>query len=168
MSRRRGWLARPGQQVTVEGNYTVVERVGSSVVQNFAVPPLYRLGPVALAPLDIDREVAREQPSQLLNTRYRQPGFVGRAELLADLMEWRGGQTTSSGLLLHGPGGQGKSRVAGEFARECRDEGWTVYEVRHGNDRMARAHTSVPTVDSESKGLPRPWASRSRPARRPI
>lgn len=153
MSPRRGWLAGPGQQVTVHGNMTVVERVGSSVVQNIQQPPLYRLEPAARAPLDIDRDQAREQPSQLLNPRYRQPEFVGRAALLRDLRKWCRARAASSALLLHGPGGQGKSRVAEEFARRCRDEGWTVFQVRHGTDHMARTHIAVAEADTDSRGL---------------
>ncbi|MER6313119.1 tetratricopeptide repeat protein [Streptomyces sp. NPDC001581] len=153
MTPRRGWLARPGQQVTVHGNMTVVERVGSSVVQNFDQPPLYHLGPATRAPLDIDRDRVRKQPSQLLNPRCRQPKFVGRAAFFDDLREWRDAENASSALLLHGPGGQGKSRVAEEFARQCQDEGWTVFQVRHGSDRTTPAHTSVPEANREAEGL---------------
>ncbi|MEU7725439.1 tetratricopeptide repeat protein [Streptomyces sp. NPDC040724] len=155
MTPRRGWLARPGQQVTVHGNMTVVERVGSSVVQNFDQPPLYHLGLATRAPLDIDREKVREHPSQLLNPRYPQPEFVGRSALLGDLREWRGAKTASSALLLHGPGGQGKSRVAEELARESQEAGWTVFQVRHGSDRMTRPHAQspVPEADGGSAGL---------------
>ncbi|MER6196200.1 tetratricopeptide repeat protein [Streptomyces sp. NPDC001586] len=155
MTPRRGWLPRPGQQVTVHGNMTVVERVGSSVVQNFDQPPLYHLGPATRAPLDVDREKVREHPSQLLNPRYPQPEFVGRAALLGDLREWRDAKAASSALLLHGPGGQGKSRVAEEFARESREAGWTVFQVRHGSDRMTRSHppSPLPEADGDSDGL---------------
>ncbi|MEU9086157.1 hypothetical protein [Streptomyces sp. NPDC048357] len=155
MTPRRGWLARPGRRVTVHGNMTVVERVGSSVVQNFDQPPLYHLGPATRAPLDIDREKVREHPSQLLNPRYPQPEFVGRAALFGDLREWRGAKAASSALLLHGPGGQGKSRVAEEFARESREAGWTVFQVRHGSDRMTPSYTRspLPEADGDSEGL---------------
>lgn len=85
--------------------------------------------------------------------RCRQPEFVGRAALFAELRNWCGARAPASALLLHGPGGQGKSRVAEEFARQCRDEGWTVFQVRHGSDRMTRAHTPVPEADTGSEGL---------------
>ncbi|MGW0786351.1 tetratricopeptide repeat protein [Streptomyces sp. NPDC002913] len=86
---------------------------------------------------------ARDQPSLLLRAEHQQIGFVGREPVLTTLREWRGpagsGPAPVSVWLLHGPGGQGKSRLAIEFGRESRQKGWTVVQVRHGTDRSSGA-----------------------------
>ncbi|MFE6833811.1 tetratricopeptide repeat protein [Streptomyces sp. NPDC057705] len=45
--------------------------------------------------------------------------------------------------------------MAEEFARESRDAGWTVFQVRHGSDRPARPHarSPLPEADGDSEGL---------------
>ncbi len=72
------------------------------------------------------------QPSRLLDARSQVVDFVGRDQELLDLAEWR--DDSRAGLavcLLHGPGGQGKTRLATEFARLSNDAGWTVLQARY-------------------------------------
>ncbi|ARF56488.1 tetratricopeptide repeat protein [Streptomyces gilvosporeus] len=73
---------------------------------------------------------ARHQPSYLLHpgnqvVPYRQP--VADLKTLAD---WRDGGEAFSVLLLHGPGGQGKTRTAQHFASCAVADGWSVAQAR--------------------------------------
>ncbi|MFC8666272.1 tetratricopeptide repeat protein [Streptomyces sp. NPDC057199] len=79
-----------------------------------------------------DPEWLRELPSRMLNARHRVVEFTGRADELAALHEWRQTGPRLAARWLHGPGGQGKSRLAAQFATECVDAGWKVVNVVHG------------------------------------
>ncbi|GAA2974681.1 ATP-binding protein [Actinokineospora diospyrosa] len=77
------------------------------------------------------------QPSRLLDARAQVVGFLGRQTELAQLADWRDARDANrSVLLLHAPGGQGKSRLAAEFAERSRDprlpnaERWRVSQAR--------------------------------------
>jgi len=72
-----------------------------------------------------------DQPSRLLNARHRIVPFTGRDSETARLSAWRNG-TGMSALLLHGPGGSGKTRLAAEFADASAAAGWKVVDARHG------------------------------------
>ncbi|WP_240810346.1 tetratricopeptide repeat protein [Actinomadura sp. WMMA1423] len=68
-------------------------------------------------------------PAELLRARREVAPFRGRAELLAKLRSWAGSGTGAGGCgvwLLHGPGGQGKTRVAARLAGELSAAGWVV------------------------------------------
>jgi tetratricopeptide (TPR) repeat protein len=72
------------------------------------------------------------QPSRLLDPHSAVVGFTGREYVLARLAEWRDTATSRlSALVLHGPGGQGKTRLADEFARQTALAGWKVVSVAH-------------------------------------
>ncbi|TXS22166.1 ATP-binding protein [Streptomyces sp. ms191] len=81
-----------------------------------------------------------EQPSQLLLARHEVVPFTGRADELTTLERWRDGKTpdgrpiVASVALLHGGGGQGKTRLATELARRTAAAGgWKVWQaVRTG------------------------------------
>lgn len=81
-----------------------------------------------------------EQPSQLLLARHEVVPFTGRADELTALERWRDGKTldgrpiVASVALLHGGGGQGKTRLAAELARRTAAAGgWKVWQaVRTG------------------------------------
>ncbi|MFD0203205.1 MULTISPECIES: tetratricopeptide repeat protein [Saccharothrix] len=55
-------------------------------------------------------------PGELLDPRYEVVSFHGRVEELAELERWRDGDAAASVLLLHGPAGVGKTRLARQFA----------------------------------------------------
>ena len=74
----------------------------------------------------------RELPSRLLNARHRVVGFTGRQAELEDLRRWRDGAARLSMQWLHGPGGQGKTRLADEAAEQAVAAGWLVVTAVHG------------------------------------
>ncbi|MFI7118848.1 tetratricopeptide repeat protein [Amycolatopsis sp. NPDC049868] len=73
--------------------------------------------------------------SHLLAARNRIVPFTGREAELAALAEWLADPSPGVHVkLVHGPGGQGKSRLAAEFAMNAADDGWTVGQARHHTD----------------------------------
>ncbi|MCG8916600.1 tetratricopeptide repeat protein [Actinokineospora sp. PR83] len=80
-----------------------------------------------------DRAGLADRPSTLLDARSAVVPFTGRETELAALTAWRDADTAGpSALLLHGPGGQGKSRLAARFAELSAADGWVVAQARHG------------------------------------
>ncbi|GAB4051434.1 tetratricopeptide repeat protein [Catellatospora paridis] len=93
--------------------------------------PVYVLENWRPAP-PVDSEVLRELPSRMLNARNAVVEFTGRDDELASLLAWRGLHSRLAVRWLHGPGGQGKSRLAARFAEECLQDGWKVVNAVHG------------------------------------
>ncbi|WKU46092.1 hypothetical protein Q3V23_19615 [Streptomyces sp. VNUA116] len=96
--------------------------------------PLYRVDAFPSTRPRLTVEEARAQPARLLLARLGAVTFTGRADELKRLAEWRDDAPPVSVLLLHGPGGQGKTRLAAQFAARSRDEGWDVLQARHAGD----------------------------------
>lgn len=71
-------------------------------------------------------------PSRVLNARYAVVDFTGRGAELTALRRWRDHGRRLAIQWLHAPGGQGKSRLAAEFARESAAAGWTVATASRG------------------------------------
>jgi len=82
---------------------------------------------------------ARARPSRLLAARHAVVPFDAgrRREQLDRLTAWRDESASSrtSVLLVHGPGGQGKTRLAGYFADQSRQAGWRVVAAEQGLPR---------------------------------
>ncbi|WP_157518811.1 tetratricopeptide repeat protein [Herbidospora mongoliensis] len=98
--------------------------------------PRYRLEPMSPPPR---RPVNELSLSQLLATRNGVVDFTGRDTERARLRRWRDDGAGLAALLVHGPGGQGKTRLAECFAAESRRAGWGVTAVRHvGEARQGR------------------------------
>ncbi|MFC8447884.1 hypothetical protein [Kitasatospora sp. NPDC057223] len=74
----------------------------------------------------------RELPSRMLNARWEVVGFTGRAEDLARLRSWCADGPRLAVRWLHAPGGQGKTRLAAQLARESAAEGWKVVTATEG------------------------------------
>ncbi|MET8481864.1 tetratricopeptide repeat protein [Streptomyces clavifer] len=74
------------------------------------------------------------QPSRLLNSRFAVVDFTERDRELDDLARWRddNGGARLTARLLHAPGGQGKTRLAAEFAGHSARSGWKVVTATHG------------------------------------
>ena len=84
-------------------------------------------------------------PSALLNARYQVVDFIGRDDELRDSAAWRDEPGSALRVrLLHGQGGQGKTRLAAEFAARSARAGWTVGQVRHLSD-TSRLAKPIPT-----------------------
>jgi hypothetical protein len=122
--------ARPGGAVYAVQN-------GDQYVYLYQNAPPYWVQPFANPPPVPDRLVQRA-PSWLLSARHQVVPFYGREEELAWLGNWRDSTAVSVSVrLLHGPGGQGKTRLAAEFAAASSCNGWTVAAVRHCSEAVA-------------------------------
>jgi tetratricopeptide (TPR) repeat protein len=79
-------------------------------------------------------ELRKKAPSELLAARNAVVDFTGRREEQAALTAWRDDDTAGrrSVRLLWGPGGQGKTRLAAEWAADSADQGWDVLTAEHG------------------------------------
>ncbi|HEX5117823.1 MAG TPA: tetratricopeptide repeat protein [Pseudonocardiaceae bacterium] len=125
----------------VGGNFTINV---SSVTETFWTEAF---------PLTVHRDLdpQRRGPSGLLATGSRVVPFFGRIDELARLTAWRDAPGDLSTMLVHAPGGQGKTRLAAAFAQRSAEDGWAVAQVRHNSDPGPPA----PGIDqcTESCGL---------------
>ncbi|MFC6020657.1 hypothetical protein ACFP2T_31350 [Plantactinospora solaniradicis] len=92
-------------------------------------------------------------PSRLLDARHEVVPFIGRERELVDLTQWRDDGARLSVLFLHGPGGQGKSRLAHAFAERSARDGWKVAYARHGGDTLTAPEDSQDVGTGDSPGL---------------
>ncbi|WP_328459731.1 hypothetical protein OHA21_27895 [Actinoplanes sp. NBC_00393] len=87
------------------------------------------LEPVEVAGLRSRPVPVRVSPAGLLRAEAEVVPFHGREEELGRLRDWLDGGDAAVRVLT-GPGGQGKTRLAREFAREAGRAGWLVVELR--------------------------------------
>ncbi|WP_053736816.1 tetratricopeptide repeat protein [Nocardia sp. NRRL S-836] len=104
------------------------------------------------SPAPPDPAELRRQPSQLLLAGNQVVPFTGRENELARLEEWRRGEGRISAMLVHGPGGQGKTRLATEFATESMWAGYSVLVAHHGGDSSC-AFDAQFTVTEPNAGI---------------
>ncbi|QIQ03201.1 tetratricopeptide repeat protein [Streptomyces liangshanensis] len=132
MSRNRQWVAGS----VVHGPLVQVSEVTGDVTITTAPSerPLYRVDAFPSDRPHPTTDRARAQPARLLLASYALVDFTGRAGELAALAAWRDESLPASVLLLHGPGGQGKTRLGAEFAAASRAAGWEVLQARHASD----------------------------------
>jgi tetratricopeptide (TPR) repeat protein len=76
--------------------------------------------------------------STLLRAAGRVVPFIGRTAELSQLRSWRDASGQLSVILVFGPGGQGKTRLASEFANDSAMAGWAVAQGRHQSDPQPR------------------------------
>ncbi|WP_263972713.1 tetratricopeptide repeat protein [Streptomyces aureocirculatus] len=114
---------------TVHGS--VIQAQEIRAVHLGAERPLYAVDAFPLTRPALPPAWVRQQPARLLDARYALVDFTGRHDELARLAAWRDGPDQVSALLVHGPGGQGKSRTAAQFARSSHARGWRVLQARH-------------------------------------
>ncbi|MFJ6793860.1 tetratricopeptide repeat protein [Streptomyces sp. NPDC091268] len=74
-----------------------------------------------------------ELPSRMLSARHEVVPFTGREDDVTALRTWRDTPRRLAARWLHGPGGQGKSRLAAQLGAESRAEGWLVVVAVHGS-----------------------------------
>lgn len=97
--------------------------------------PVYEILPFSAEPRQARAGTARMQPSRLLAADAGIVPFWGREEELARLAAWRDDPAAGiSAMLVHAPGGQGKTRLAARFAADSAAERWTAWQARHLSD----------------------------------
>jgi len=108
----------------------IVQAGGDVVLHGERAPYELRMWPSSSQTLSA--EEARAQPSRLLRAGHEIVDFVGRETELGTLRSWRDncrGRPHAALRLIHGPGGQGKTRLAAQAARIWRQEGWSVFHA---------------------------------------
>jgi hypothetical protein len=95
--------------------------------------PAYVLGEYQTEPkADVSSLLA--QPSRMLDARSAVVDFTGREAELAELRRWRDASGPAlAARWLYAPGGQGKTRLALEFASRCALAGFKVVTVTQGS-----------------------------------
>lgn len=97
--------------------------------------PVYQVMPLPVETRPVPANKARQQPSRLLAAESRVVAFTGRERELAELAAWRdSSEPGDSVLLMYAPGGQGKSRLAWQFAVDSDTRGWTAWVAHHLSD----------------------------------
>ncbi|MFE3526758.1 hypothetical protein ACFXOD_35245 [Streptomyces sp. NPDC059161] len=95
----------------------------------------------------------REVPSRMLNARFRVVEFTGRAAELSSLHAWRDEEGALAVRWLHGPGGQGKTRLAERFAQASVRDGWQVVTATHGPGSVLPPPGSQDLADAGEAGV---------------
>jgi len=93
--------------------------------------PEFVLEPVELAPLAEQPAARGQTPASLLVARNHVVSFRSRHDLMHRLASWSEGNRCSA-MVLHGPGGQGKTRVAYELERRLADRRWATLWLAGG------------------------------------
>ena len=94
------------------------------VLENYRGPP------------QADPDWLRELPSRMLNARYAVVSFTGRENELAQLRGWRLAGPRLAARWLYATGGQGKTRLAAQFAHESAMAQWKIVTATHGPGTM--------------------------------
>jgi tetratricopeptide (TPR) repeat protein len=108
---------------TVHGDFTVVPAAEAFLLEEF---------PRGTSADQVDAQ--RSGLSTLLRAASRVVPFIGRTTELSQLQSWRDTPDRLSVILVFGPGGQGKTRLASKFAGDSEMVGWAVAQARHRSD----------------------------------
>jgi hypothetical protein len=100
-----------------------------------------------------DSEWLLAQPSRMLNARYAVIDFTGRRTERAELTTWLNTGSRLAARWLHAPGGQGKTRLAAEFAFEAAAAGWKVAVATHAPGRGVPASREPGPAAGRRRGL---------------
>ncbi|MET8383539.1 tetratricopeptide repeat protein [Streptosporangium canum] len=152
------WRPRtPPQHAHATGLAQIFQAAGDMIVYEGGEPYRWALWPAPEAPAaraESGTTLAWRQPSELLRAASAVVGFTGRTALLEELRAWRDGAgpgtTGRDGVaveLIHGPGGQGKTRLAGRLADLWPAEGWVVLSAHHRRDRSAAKAFAAPDLE---------------------
>ncbi|MEU1389268.1 MULTISPECIES: tetratricopeptide repeat protein [unclassified Nonomuraea] len=142
-----GGPGRVIQQAHGAGLARIYQAAGDLIVYGGAEPYRWALWPAPEPPPAAAK--ARAQPSELLRASHALVDFTGRGALLAELARWRDADPRQDVAvrLIHGPGGQGKTRLAGHVAQRWRQRGWVVLAAHHRRDRSTPEDFEVPAFD---------------------
>ncbi|MFF1343419.1 tetratricopeptide repeat protein [Streptomyces sp. NPDC058290] len=146
------------QSAVASGFARVFQAAGDLVVYEGSEPyrlarwPLTAAGARAVAGPSASG-VRWPQPSALLRAGNAAVDFVGRTAERDRLERWRDGVEAMAVRLLHGPGGQGKTRLAMQVAVEWRARGWVVLGAFHRRERQAPEAFEVPADLERSAGV---------------
>ncbi|MEU8819269.1 hypothetical protein [Actinoplanes sp. NPDC048796] len=110
---------------------SVVNFVQGGDLHVYRPDPGFRLDPLGAGTPAVPEDFGR-QPSRLLADAHRFVAFHGRVEELERLGGWRDAPDRFGVMLIHGTGGQGKTRLAGEFAVRSVADGWTPLTATPG------------------------------------
>ncbi|MFE9336924.1 tetratricopeptide repeat protein, partial [Streptomyces sp. NPDC007063] len=107
--------------------------------------PAYRIEDFPAEPHPVRARMLAEQPSRLLRAAHQVVPFTGRHTDLEALASWRDDPAEKLAVrLVHGPGGQGKTRLAAHFAGLSREAGWTVWQAVVNETGADPLNTSPP------------------------
>lgn len=120
----------------VIGDVYQIQAAGTVTISTTRPP--YRVAAMAGPSPRLPVEAARTQPSRLLLARHAVVPFTRRQTTLGDLSAWLSDAGTVAIRLLHGAGGQGKTRLADRFAQHAGAAGWQVWRVMHGAGPQVR------------------------------
>ena len=146
------WPTTAVQNVTATAGFAYGAQ-GADIHVHGDGTPLYLLEEYPRPAPEPDLAWLRSLPSRMLDARHEVVPFTGRETELADLRSWRDGGARLAVRLLHAPGGQGKTRLGGRFAAECRTAGWTVAAAWHGAGRPQPSPGSQNLRLDESRGV---------------
>ncbi|MFD9590662.1 tetratricopeptide repeat protein [Streptomyces sp. NPDC059980] len=107
-----------------------------------AAPTAFTVEPYP-APSRLEGPAAR--PSYLLSAHSQVVPFTGREEDLEKLLEWQLGDEKTAAILLHAPGGQGKTRLAARLA-EAAGPGWRTWQAVRGSAETGAIPPTVPSL----------------------
>jgi tetratricopeptide (TPR) repeat protein len=133
----------------VHGSLIAVSNVAGDVSVN-TEQPLYSLDPFPSQGTPVP--VSGFSPGHLLDADHEAVDFVGRETQLREMESWRDSPSATSALLLHAPGGQGKTRLGAHFAQVCQERGWEVFVARPGHHPLAAGTRSSRSNASQVAG----------------
>ena len=113
--------------------------------------PAYRLeflSPVVAAPV-VSRS-QRRQPSHLLDPQHEVVPYRPRPDIEDQLATWLDDPADDVSVLwLSGPGGQGKTRLAGHVATGRYGSGWAVAQAVEGRPRLRAGAVGEPLAEGQ-------------------
>ena len=123
---------------------------GGNININYADAPAFAVQEfVAQAPTGLaELTQARQQPSMLLTAQRQTIAFTGRTAEMIELRQWQDADAARSVWAWHGPGGQGKTRLAQQVGQQSTASGWRV---------AVASHQDAAPGDTDARPLAKPW-----------
>jgi len=152
-SRKPATVPGPGQAVSgswIGGHNIQIGSVTGDVVILLDRPD-YRLEFLAPTPTETAQLAvrARRQPSYLLDPQHQVVPYHARPVEQRRIQDWLDDNEPVSVLLVTGPGGQGKTRLASHIATICHRAGWAVAQAVERGPRPRAAPAAAPEVGGE-------------------